>query len=264
MNPRSSSPIAAFDIETIPDVEALRASRGISDNISDKEVVEMDARLRRQEKNNDFLPPHFQRIAVISCAVRYFDEREAPINVFSLGAPEDDEQKTITKFFFLIEKLTPQLVSWNGGGFDLPVLQWRAMKFGISAPRYWQNHGEDEYGDKFRWNNYFSRYHERHLDLMDVMGMYQSRAKLEEAARLCGLPGKIGIGGDKVWETWQAGKHEDIRLYCENDTLLTYLLFVRFQHFRGDPRYPSIEDEHAIAREYLNSPRWDEFWAKCG
>ena len=263
MSPASSAPIAAFDIETIPDVAALRACRGLSDNISDQEVVEMDARLRRQEKNNDFLPPHFQRIAVISCVVRYFDGRETPLKVLSFGAPEDDEEKAVSTFFLLVKKLTPQLVSWNGGGFDLPVLQWRGLKFGISAPRYWQTDGADGFGGQFRWNNYLARFHERHLDLMDVMGMYQSRAKLGDAARLCGLPGKIGIGGEHVWDAWCAGKHDDIRHYCENDALLTYLLFVRFQYFRGDPRYPSIEEEYAVAREQLNSPRWDEFWTKC-
>lgn len=253
------APILAFDMETIPDIEALRDCRDLSADIPDTEVVEMDARLRRQEKNTDFLPPHFHQIAVISCVMRY-DDNLVPLKISSIGAPEYNEKDTVQTFFNIIKKYTPQLVSWNGGGFDLPVLHWRAMKYGIAAPRYWQMQGEDDFYDKFRWNNYVNRYHERHLDLMDVLGMYQTRAGLDDAARLCGLPGKIGIGGSGVWAAWQAGQIEDIRQYCETDALLTYLLFVRFQYFRGS--LPSITEEYATVRECLEDPKWAEFLAQ--
>ena len=68
---------------------------------------------------------------------------------------------------------TPQLVSWNGGGFDLPVLQHRALIHGVAAPRYW-DWGDDD--REFKFNNYLGRFHTRHLDLMDVLAMYQPRA----------------------------------------------------------------------------------------
>lgn len=89
----------------------------------------------------------------------------------------------------MIEKYTPPLVSWNGGGFDLPVLHYRALVNGIAAPRYW-NLGQDDRG--FKFNNYISRYHMRHIDLMDVLAMYQARANapLDALAKLCGFPGK--------------------------------------------------------------------------
>ena len=255
-----NAPVLAFDIETIPDTEALRAARGIPAEIADEEVVEMDARLRRQEKSSAFLPPHFHRIAVISCVMRYFDGTAPPLKIYSLAPPEYGEAAMVETFFRIIEKHTPQLASWNGGGFDLPVLHWRAMKYGITAPRYWQAHGADAGGDKFRWNSYTGRYHERHLDLMDILGMYQTRAGLDDAARLCGLPGKLGIGGAGVWDAWRAGKTEDIRRYCEADALLTYLLFARFQHFRG--ALPSLKEEYEIVRECLDETEWAEFLEK--
>lgn len=257
-----SVPVLAFDIETVPDVEALRATHEFSADITDEEVVDMALRLRRQEKSNDFLPPHMQRIAVISCVMRYFDGTAPPLKILSLASPEYDEAAMVETFFRTINKHTPQLVSWNGGGFDLPVLHWRAMKHGITAPRYWQTHGADEHYDKFRWNNYTSRYHERHLDLMDAMAMYQARGfvGLDVAAKMCGLPGKIGIGGAEVWAAWRAGKTDDICKYCEADALLTYLLFVRFQYFRG--ALPSIDEEYKTVRACLEASRWEEFLAK--
>jgi hypothetical protein len=80
-------------------------------------------------------------------------------------------------------------VSWNGGGFDLPVLHYRGLIHGVTAPRYWDM-GEGDYRDSrdFKWNNYISRYHMRHLDLMDLLAMYQPRgsAPLDQLARLMG------------------------------------------------------------------------------
>ena len=264
-----TAPALAFDIETIPDTDALRALRGFSSAVSDDEVVETDARLRRQEKKDDFLPPHLHRVAVISCVLRNFhpregDENAAPLKIFSLAPPEYDEAAAVAMFFRVIEKYTPQLASWNGGGFDLPVLHWRAMKYGLAAPRYWQMHGADETGDKFRWNNYTSRYHERHVDVMDALALYQPRAfaGLDAAARLCGLPGKIGIGGANVWDAWRAGETENIRKYCEADALLTYLLFARLRHFRGGA--PSIEEEEKFVRDNLDKTRWAEFLEQWG
>jgi predicted PolB exonuclease-like 3'-5' exonuclease len=155
---------------------------------------------RRTQANTDFLPLHLHRVIVISCVLR----DDEGVRVFSIGEPERDERATIQRFFDGIEKLTPQLVSWNGGGFDLPVLQLRGMIHGVTAPRYWDLGDEDR---DFRYNNYLGRYHTRHCDLMDLMGLYQPRnnAPLDEVAQLAGLPGKIGLSGGGVWGEYLAG-----------------------------------------------------------
>jgi hypothetical protein len=131
----------------------------------------------------------------------------------------------------VIEKYTPQLVSWNGGGFDLPVLNYRALVNGIPASRFWDL-GEDD--REFKWNNYISRYHARHTDLMDVLAMYQTRANapLDALAKMCGFPGKLGMDGSQVWHAFQDGRIEEIRNYCETDVVNTYLLYCRFQLMR--------------------------------
>ena len=117
--------------------------------------------------------------------------------MWSLGEPDSSEAELIQRFYDGIERYTPQLVSWNGGGFDLPVLHYRALIHGVAAARYW-DWGDDD--KEFKWNNYLSRYHTRHLDLMDVLAMYQPRANapLDQMAKLCGFPGKLGMDGSKV------------------------------------------------------------------
>ena len=175
----------------------------------------------------------------------------------------------IAKFFDLIESHTPQLVSWNGGGFDLPVLHYRALIHGITAARYWDM-GEGDFGDSrdFKWNNYISRYHNRHCDLMDLLALYQPRANvpLDDMAKLCGFPGKLGMDGSKVWEAFHAGRLKDIRDYCETDAANTYLMFLRFRLMSGALDADEYEVEVKRLKHYLtgqaqDKQHWNEFVA---
>src|SRR3989344_3464800 len=151
--------VLAFDIETIPDVATGRRLHGL-DGLSDKDVARvMYANRREQTGDSEFLRHHLHRIVTISAVLRQGDT----MRVWSLGDAASDEAELIRRFFDGIEKYTPTLVSWNGGGFDLPVLHYRALLHGISAPRYWDTGDNDR---EFKWNNYLSRYHARHTDLM--------------------------------------------------------------------------------------------------
>ena len=124
-------------------------------------------------------------------------------------------------------------MSWNGGGFDLPVLHYRALKHGIQAPRYWEKGESDR---DFKWNNYLARFHWRHVDLMDVLANFNNRAfaKLDEIAVMLGFPGKLGMSGAKVWDTYLEGGIKEIRDYCETDVLNTWLVYLRFEYMRGN------------------------------
>ncbi len=217
------TPVLAFDIETVPDCAGIRKLYDLPADLPDGDVAEIAFQKRRlQTGGSDFLAPHLQRVVAIACVLREGDG----VQVFSIGEPERDEAATIQKFFDGIDKYTPQLVSWNGGGFDLPVLSYRAMLCGSSAAKYWDQ-GEDD--RDFRFNNYIGRYHSRHLDLMDVLAMYQPRnnAPLDDFARLAGFPGKLGIGGAQVWPAYLRGEIKAIRDYCEVDSVNTYLLHLR-------------------------------------
>lgn len=251
------SPTLVFDIETVPDAEGLRKLFGLDAEISSDQIAEMAFQKRRQATGGDFLQHHLHRVVAISCALRDRDN----FKVWTLGGPQDNEAELIRRFFEGIEKYTPQLVSWNGGGFDLPVLHYRAMIHGIQAPRYWDL-GEDD--REFKWNNYISRYHTRHLDLMDLLAMYQPRANapLDEMAQLCGFPGKLGMDGSKVWEAFQNGEIAAIRNYCETDVANTYLVFLRFQLMRGTLTREAYQQECDLVRSVLgkhDAPHWREF-----
>jgi 3'-5' exonuclease len=253
------TPILTFDIETVPDADGLRRLWDLGPEVSDAAVVDLATQRRRQATGGDFLPPHLHRVVAISCALR---ERDA-IRVWSLGSPQDSERDLVQRFFDGIEKYTPQLVSWNGSTFDLPVLHYRALIHGIAGCCYWDSGEENK---DFKWNNYLSRFHARHTDLMDVLAGYQNRAwaPLDEIAQLCGLPGKLGMDGSQVWPAFRRGEIAAIRDYCETDVANTYILFQRFQMIRGALTPEAYAREVDLLRAFIgaqDSPHWREFLA---
>ena len=256
------TPILAFDIETIPDAHAIRTLHDFPNDISDADVVEFALQKRRAQNGSDFLPLHLHRVVAISCCLRWSDDK---VHVSTIGKIEDDEATVLRKFYELLERYTPQLVSWNGGGFDLPVLHYRSLIHGISAARYWDM-GDGDFGDSrdFKWNNYLSRYHMRHCDLMDVLAMYNGRANapLDQMAKLCGFPGKMGMDGSKVWDAFQQGQLQEIRDYCETDAANTYLMFMRFQLLRGVYNPQEYQAEIDRLYHHLNAQpqeHWQQF-----
>ncbi|MFV0662821.1 3'-5' exonuclease [Denitromonas sp.] len=258
------SAVLIFDIETIPDVAGLRRLHDLPDDLADDEVAELAMQQRRAATGNDFLPHYLQRVVTISCVFR----DPAQFKVFSLSEPDSDEAGIIQRFFDGIERFTPQIVSWNGGGFDLPVLHYRGLLHGVTAPRYWEmGEGDARDARDFKWNNYISRYHSRHLDLMDLLALYQPRANapLDVLAKLMGFPGKLGMDGSAVWGAYQAGRIAEIRDYCETDVVNTYLVYLRFQRMRGVMLAEEYEAELAVVRNTLKSisaAHWEAFLAQ--
>jgi 3'-5' exonuclease len=256
-------PVLVFDIETIPDVAGIRTLHGLPADLSDYEVAEFAFQQRRAANGSDFLPHHLQRVVTISCVLRDASQ----FRVFSLSEPDIGEGQIIQRFFDGIEKFAPQIVSWNGGGFDLPVLHYRGLIHGVAAARYWDL-GDGDFADSrdFKWNNYISRYHVRHLDLMDLLALYQPRANapLDDLAKLMGFPGKLGMDGSAVWEAYQAGRIAEIRDYCETDVVNTYLVYLRFQLMRGHLDQAAYQAECAFVRaslERIAAPHWQVFLA---
>ena len=248
--------VLVFDIETIPDLDGGRRLYDL-DGLDDKDTANALFNLRRQENGTEFLRLHLHRVVAISVVLR----SAQGIKVWSLGDETSSERELIERFFDGIGRYTPNLVSWNGSGFELPVLHYRALLHGVSAGRYWETGDEDQ---SFRWNNYQSRYHSRHLDLMDVLAGYNNRAfaPLDQIASLLGFPGKMGMSGCKVFDQFQAGNLKGIRDYCETDVLNTWLVYLRFQMMRGQLDRTGYEQELALLRDYLkqeNQPHLNEF-----
>ena len=246
--------ILTFDIETVPDERAGKQLYEL-DGINHEEVAKaMLASRRLKVPDADFLPLHMHRIVAISVALRWDEEK---FSVTSLGVDDSndkeenpDEKKIIEHFFRGIEKHTPILVSWNGNSFDLPVIQYRAMVHSIPSRIYWDT---GKFSNDFRYNNYMNRYHERHVDIMDLLARNQLRAAaaLHEIAVLLGFPGKMGLDNKRILETFLKGKVKKIRNYCEIDVLNTYLVYRRLQFVRGHDSREQHEQEIDIVRNWL-------------
>ncbi len=247
--------VMVFDIETVPDVAGGRRIYGL-EGLDDEQTAKALFQLRIKKTGSDFLAHHLHRVVAISVVFRHHDT----FKVWSLGEASDPEEVLIRRFFDGIDKYTPTLVSWNGGGFDLPVLHYRALLHGIAAPRYWET-GDEEHA--FRYNNYLGRFHWRHIDLMDVLAAYQMRANapLDEVASLLGLPGKMGMSGARVWDAYQAGDVRGIRDYCETDVLNTYLVYLRFELMRGRLTPEGYAAQCDIVRETLRASDADHLQA---
>ncbi|HVH84582.1 MAG TPA: 3'-5' exonuclease, partial [Steroidobacteraceae bacterium] len=172
--------------------------------------------------------------------------------LWSVGEVAASEAELVQRFFDGIAKFTPDLVSWNGSGFDLPVLSYRALLWGVQAPRFWET-GEGE--TEFRYNNYLQRYHWRHTDLMDVLSGFSSRNRVSLANMACllKLPGKLGFAGDQVWNAYQRGDIVGIRRYCETDVLNTYLIYLRFEQLRGRLTPAGYREEVERVRAHLRA-----------
>jgi predicted PolB exonuclease-like 3'-5' exonuclease len=236
-----------FDIETVPDVALGRRLYGL-EGLSDEQVAKAMFALRRQGSGGDFLPLEQHRVVAISCVLRSRDG----LTVWSLGEPGTPEAELVQRFYDGIEKYSPDLISWNGSGFDLPVLTYRALLHGVQAARFWETGEEDP---AFRYNNYLSRYHWRHTDLMDVLSSFQGRgrASLSNMATLLGLPGKLGFDGSQVWEAFQAGNLVGIRRYCETDVLNTWLIWLRFAQLRAALSREQHAEELTRVKNYLRA-----------
>jgi predicted PolB exonuclease-like 3'-5' exonuclease len=244
-----------YDLETIPDIKLGRKLLHL-ENATDTEVAEalFLRRATQTQGTSTFLPHHFHQIVTISVVVATPEW----VKVWSLGDINAAEAEIIERFFEGIQRYTPNLVSWNGSGFDLPVLHYRSLLHGVSAARYWEAGDQDQ---GFKWNNYLSRYHQRHLDLMDVLASYQSRAyaSLDEISLLLGFPGKLDMAGGQVFDKYQAGKLADIRDYCETDVLNTYLIYLRFQHIRGHLSDSELAWEEERVKQFLIQANKEHF-----
>ncbi len=250
--------ICTFDIETIPDTAATAKLYG-AEELSESALFDLAKLQRRAVAGNDFMRHHLHKIVAISACVYVNGSHK----VASFGDVDADEKTIVEKFFHFIETYQPVLVSWNGNGFDLPVLHYRSLFHGVSAPAYWD---VGHFDNNRKWSNYLSRFQWQHIDLMDIIAGYQNRATapLDDIAKLCGFPGKLATDGSAVLDLYQAGRVDAIRDYCETDVLNTYLVYLRFELMRGMLLPHTYEERLDNLREYLRAqdkPHFEEFLA---
>ncbi len=226
--------VIVFDIETVVDADASRRllHRPAFDDIESRDALR-DYFLDKTDGRNDFARQPFHQIIAISYAhlIREPGDEGSELLIRRLvtgGNKSSNELELLEGFFHLIETRAPQLVSFNGRGFDVPVLKYRAMKHGLSCPR-WFNQGD-------KWSNYDARYsQEYHIDLLEVLSDHgaSARCSMDEIAVVFNVPGKLDTAGDNVRAMFETGQIEAIRNYCETDVCTTLLIFLRQQLFTG-------------------------------
>lgn len=202
-----------WDIETIPDFDLMAEAQKIT------------VAKARELARTEFPRIPFHRIVCIGAVVSSRLTSGA-WKVDSIGAPsieERSEAELVRSFVEKIEELKPQLITFNGSTFDLPILRYRAMVHHIGS-RVFQN------------KPYFNRYTEDAIDLCDVLASFDGRMKvsLDLTCKLMGLHGKgSGISGADVEGLVAKGKIREVADYCESDVVNTYRVWLRYELFRG-------------------------------
>lgn len=249
--------ILVFDIETIPDLELGKKIYSLDSN-DDSAILEAMKKIQIGKTGNDFFPLFMHKIVTISLVLK----TNNTLKIWSLGSETSAEPELLQRFFDGIEQYSPVLVSWNGTNFDLPVIQYRALKHGIIGSRYWETGKHDQ---SFKWNNYLNRYHERHTDIMDQLSGFSSRAitSLENTSLMLDLPGKMGIDGSKVHTMYQEGQIQQIREYCEIDVLNTYLVFLKFELIRNNITTQQYDNYITEVKNLLQKSSQQHFLQYC-
>ncbi|OOS23868.1 3'-5' exonuclease [Moraxella porci DSM 25326] len=225
----SQSPILVFDIETIPDVETGRRLYPTLKDLDDADALSALTALRQAEAGTDFMRLPLHKVACLSFL--WFDGVSFRLKSLSLETMSEDQ--ILATFLRAFDK-KPTLVSWNGAGFDIPVIMYRAMHHKLSAPALFNPAVKPDY---------LYRYGEMHIDLMDKMSLYNGyqRQKLDTIASLCGFAGKGDIDGSQVVPMVQAGDWQKLTTYCESDVLNTWLIYLRWLILTGKMDTPAAD-----------------------
>nr|WP_169778462.1 3'-5' exonuclease [Campylobacter curvus] len=225
----AKSYICVFDCETIPDANLIRKIYGLE---GDDMSVSLEAMaVQKDASGSEFLPVMFHKVVAISAVMA--DEYGKFLRVSTLEGA--NEQEILAKFIKFINEYNPRLVSFNGRGFDLPMIMVRAMRYNLSVEAYFET--ENRELNKNKWENYRSRYSGRfHLDLLDHISDFGSvrGLKLDTLCASLNLPGKYDIHGDQVLELYYNDELEKINEYCESDVLNTYWLFLKYELLQGN------------------------------
>lgn len=166
--------------------------------------------------------PHHQ-VVVIGALLLSGSERIAK-RLGIVGRETTDEAAILAEFTELVERHSPTLVSFNGRGFDLPVIASRCFHHGIPFRAYYR--GRDM---RYRFSE------AGHFDLMDFLADFGATrpSRLDVMAKLCGMPGKVGVDGKDVGPLVHKGRIDEVRNYCLCDVVQTAAVFLRVELLRG-------------------------------
>ncbi|HTY64650.1 MAG TPA: ribonuclease H-like domain-containing protein [Acidobacteriota bacterium] len=236
-----------FDIETRVDKELVKEVYDPENSLTLEQAYDTarDRIMEQSGQQSDFFPVPFH--IPIAISTLHADEKYRIRALGCFGADRYSEVEMISKFWQTFES-AQTLVTFNGRGFDLPVLETRALKHGLSLPRYFAT-GQTR--NTYRGNRYSDAYHIDLCDFLSNFGAAFRRNSLNVLAKLIGLPGKYTIAGEDVEYLFRQGRLKEINQYCMTDVLQTYLLFLRVELLRGKLDANGYREAAVAAREYL-------------
>lgn len=240
-----------FDVETVGDGNLIQQVRYPEERLSPREAV---ARYRSQlleETGKDILPLTF--VLPVSVAVAKVRSDFSLIDVSVLDHPHYRPEQIVRGFWQGWNHYQrPTFVTFNGRGYDIPVMEVAAFRFGIGIPAWFNIDSRSFEQARNRYNQ------SAHLDLQDLLtnfSAFRMNGGLNLLAHLIHRPGKAGIDGSLVQDMFYDGKVDEINDYCRCDVLDTYFVFLRTQVLLGRI---TTDDEHSLtadARNLLESKR---------
>jgi 3'-5' exonuclease len=228
-----------FDVESVADAALVAKLRYGAEALEPAVAVRRYRDELMEKHDSDFIPYSFQM--PVSVVVGKVTADFKLDDVVVLDEPQFRPHVITENFWRGWEKYRrPTLVSFNGRGFDIPLLELSAFRYGISVPGWFQGGGKAFDQPRNRFNS------AAHLDLCELLtnfGATRFTGGLNLAANVLGKPGKMDVQGDMVQDMYDAGRLAEINDYCRCDVLDTYFVFLRTRVLTGQI---TLETEHQL------------------
>jgi predicted PolB exonuclease-like 3'-5' exonuclease len=244
--------VCIFDCETVPDIELVKKNFDISSS-ENIDIANEAFELQKEKSGSSFLPIPFHQVVSISAVIC---DKSLKFNRVST-IDGNSEREMIKNFLDFIDKHNPKLVSFNGRGFDMPMLLVRAMKYNLSCKSFF-----DTKSPKSNYKNYRYRFDETyHFDLMDSISEFGAvrGLNLDTLASMMQLPGKFDVHGSEVHTLYFNNEQDKINQYCESDVLNTYWLLLKYELLRGNL---SIDSYLSILQDQLEKLPKDKSYSE--
>lgn len=237
----SKTAFLVVDTESVPDGDLIARVRFPGEKLTPDQAID---RFREEIRasspsGSDFIPVTFQT-PVAACVIRVGAKFELQ-RVSCLDAPEYRPDEVVRKFWHGVDHYRAQMVTFNGRGFDIPLLEFAAFRRGINLSGHLQK-TRNRYNGGLDLQEWFSNY-----------GACRMQGGLNLLAKMLGLPGKMDVAGHQVLDMHRAGQRKEINDYCLCDTLDTYFVFLRTRVLTGEIDLDEEQKLMALAQETLES-----------
>jgi predicted PolB exonuclease-like 3'-5' exonuclease len=228
--PSADPKYLVFDIESVADGPLVSRLKYPSDGLSPEEAIARYRGELQAETGKDFIPYTYQ--LPISLVIAKVGSDLALQDLVALDEEQSRPHEIARRFWEGWRRYRrPRLVSFNGRGFDMPMLELCAFRYGIAIPDWFAEDARNFDQPRYRYNT------AAHFDLHEWLtnsGASRFNGGLSLAANLIGKPGKMDVAGHMVQDLWDAGRKEEIHGYCRGDVLDTYFVFLRSRVVAGD------------------------------